>query len=112
MEYSYEIPEHYWGSYLNRTISYFREIGDINISCDDNQKLINQVTNQDLFLTKPPKTQISNSEDFVLQKNGSYLIKLPNESGKYTIHWNAKKLFGEEAENTAPGKDECQITNT
>lgn len=112
LEYSYEIPEHYWGSYLNRTISYFREIGDINISCDDSQKLIDQVTNQDLFLTKPPKTQISSSEDFILQKNGSYLIKLPNESGKYTIHWNAKKLFGEGAENTAPGKDECQITNT
>lgn len=108
LEYSYEIPVYYWGSYLNRTISYFRETGDVNISCDDNTKL----SNQDLFLTKTPKIQISNSDDFIVQKNGSFLIKLPSESGKYTLHWDARKIFEIDEENTSPGKDECQITNT
>lgn len=112
LEYSYEIPERYWGSYLNRTISYFKEVGNINISCDDNKKLSDQIISQDLFLTKPNNIQISNSNSFILQKNGSYLISLPPDSGKYTLHWDAVKLFGEEAENTALGKDECQITNT
>jgi Predicted phosphohydrolases len=108
LEYSYEIPVFYWGSYLNRTISYFKEIGDINISCDEE----NRLNCRDLFLTKPPKIQISKSEDFVLQDNGSFLIKLPNESGKYTLYWSAKDIFGIDEEDTAPSKDECQITNT
>lgn len=108
LEYSYEVPINYWGSYLNRTISYFNEVGNINISCDDKEKL----NNQDLVLTKAPKTQISDYNDFILQENGSYRISIPRASGKYTLYWDAQKIFGIDDDNTVPSRDECQITNT
>jgi Predicted phosphohydrolases len=108
LEYSYEIPVHYWGSYLNRTISYFEEQGSIIVSCDDEEKL----DSQDFVLAKSDKVQISNNDDFILQRDGSFLINLPRECGKYTLYWDAKKIFGLEEDNTIPSRDECQITNT
>lgn len=89
LEYSYEIPVHYWGSYLNRTISYFEEQGSIIVSCDDEEKL----DSQDFVLAKSDKIQISNNDDFIVQRDGSYLINLPRECGKYTLYWDAKKIL-------------------
>lgn len=111
--YSYEVPVQWWGSYLNRYISYFRESAYITIACTEKGKL----TKNDLKLFRCNENGEPAIEPHAIWKEGrvqdyySRTIELDTtKTGKYVVNWDANEFFGETNLNTPMGPDESQLT--
>ena len=114
LHYSYEVPVSLWGSYLNRYISYWREPTEVVLICKDGDKL----KNENIKVYKGDHTTgypyIFKEDNFEIDtQNGQTFctIKLPNDnSGKYSIWWNADEIFNMQNLNTNMTDDHSQQT--
>ena len=109
LEYKYEVPVDCWGSYLNRTISYFNETWKVTFDCDVRE----QLEKGEFSLTRKPDVEVSERR-FKKSKEGFYFVKgtESHRMGHYVIHWNAEAIFGVEGINSARGEDKSQITRS
>jgi hypothetical protein len=112
--YSYSVPVLYWGSYLNRTISYFKEATSVILSGSQKGLL-----KDDYFYVvkrssdKREEDVILNSVNFEKQEDGkSYCVQLPNECAQFAVFWDAESIFELDGINTPLSRDNCQITST
>ena len=117
LNYSYEVPVELWGSYLNRYISYWKEETEVSLKCKDEKK-INDKNNFKVYQTddKTGKPFIVDDDVLVLEEdiqNGDKIlkIKLPDDKcGKFSIWWDAEKIFNLPELNTDMTADHSQLT--
>ena len=99
---------------MNRYISYWCEEAEIVLCCNDRSKLTNEnikIYRTDHTTGFPYIIEVENID--IDTRNGEtlYSIKLPNEtSGKYSVWWNAEKIFGMSGLNTDMTDDHSQQT--
>jgi len=110
LEYTYEVPMDCWGSYINRTISYFKEKWKVTFGCDDNSRLV-----VDHFtITQEPNTGEDSAKLRLKEKNGYLFVGIERSPricmGQYVIHWDADAIFNAEGLNSDRGVDESLIT--
>jgi len=114
LRYSYCVDAAYWGSYLNRSVSYFAEDAQVILRCKNSDCLT--ASNIKLFELRgnggePVLIPTEESQD---QDNDGYTfirIMLPKEEfGKFRIHWDSSKLFGKGFPQSANVADTSQLT--
>lgn len=114
LNYSYEVPVSLWGSYLNRYISYWREEAEVILCCKDKSKMIDdniKIYMADHNTGEPYIIDIQNIQIDTQKGETSYSIKFPNNAiGKYSVWWNAEKIFGISGLNTDMTVDHSQQT--
>ncbi|GHT57515.1 hypothetical protein FACS18945_2020 [Bacteroidia bacterium] len=111
LEYNYSIPVEYWGSYINRTISYFKE--DTEVELNAPKKGLLKAEAISIYYRTPDKRKENTPVDCPIEvsNNGKTIrIALPRKQAQYAIYWNAEEIFSEKGINTMPSRDNCQIT--
>lgn len=125
--YSYEVPVTHWGSYINRTISYFGEPTKVFFrlkpmqsgKVKDRKKLattfINDVLVYEKNLDADPSllNHISCKEEQQTDGDG-YLtlsVQLPqNRAKKYIVSWDPSTYFGKNVKKTTIVRDTAELT--
>lgn len=114
LNYSYEVPVRLWGSYLNRSVSYWDEPATVKVRCKDGKKI-----QEDLF--KVYETSSINGEKVKCDNvkktrehiRGVYEMTfvLPRKGpAHYCVWWDAEQIFGVEGINTKMTADHSQLT--
>lgn len=117
LEYSYEVPNTLWGSYLNRYISYFKENATICLA--SKEKKVLDSANVHLFKTnhvdgKPIIQQHFSIKQTYEHSTGEHQIIInlnPEHSGKFIVSWDANAIFKEKGLNSEIQTDQSQLTN-
>lgn len=111
LKYSYDVPVDLWGSYLNRSVSYFEEEMIVKLRCELDTDLDIKVSKLTGSLGTPTETNDYVLEQYDEDQHHVYRIKLKaNSFVKYRIWWDSSKYFSQEVatEDTA---DNSQLTN-
>lgn len=114
LKYCYSVPICYWGSYINRSVSYFGEKAVIEINYKNECNL--EIAIQKLSSDGTPIGLEESKYDRIdtMESNNNKKIQIELESDKcsrYRITWNSKEYFGGDEETTVDGKDELGLTN-
>jgi hypothetical protein len=114
LKYCYSVPIRYWGSYINRSVSYFEEktIVELNYKnkCTLNVDIQKLLADGNPIELEQSKYEINHS----MESNDNKKIKIVLKSEKccrYRITWDSKEYFGGDEETTVDGKDELGLTN-
>jgi len=118
LTYTYDVPLTIWGTYLNRYLTYWREVSAVTILCQDRQKL--DVATFKLY-------EANENGDPVLVQGVEWSPTYKQQAGdlfartiiiptkriccRYTAWWDATVFFGDSVENTKMTSDELQLTN-
>lgn len=126
LRYSYEVPVTHWGSYINRTISYFGEptkvlfrLSPVSSRVRDMKKFAynfaNEVSVYEKNLDADP-----NLLNYILckeeqpQDGDRYLtlsVQLPQtRAKKYVVSWDPSVYFGKEFKRTTIARDTAELT--
>jgi len=114
LTYSYTVPVKWWGSYLNRTISYFGEKTTVTISCKTKRKLMDAELKQyvlDIVTGQPKIIRKKISE--IERRDNLYCVDMEFDAkrcAKYRLSWNADSVFGQSGLNTKNAVDAAQLT--
>jgi predicted phosphodiesterase len=111
LEYNYSMPVRFWGSYINRTISYFEEITIVELKVP--QKELLKKESISVYYRTPDKRKENTPVDFTLDEfdDGKTIrITLPKQHAQFAIYWKAEEIFSLKGINTKPSRDNCQIT--
>ncbi len=115
LEYGYEVFSDFWGSYLNRTISYFNETCNVKLYVpaphEKAKRLDIRVYKLNEFKNYEPEVR----DDILVKSkvsgnnNTEFEINIPNKKGTYRIHWDSEKVF-QNMETTFNTKDKSETT--
>ena len=116
IKYSYDVPISHWGSYINRTISYFGESAKVILKYDSECKLDSDVVE---LKDGAPCDIIGDKDKYEMEfhqnaseKSTTFILKShPGECSRFRIKWDANEYFDETDVNTEDGKDLLGITN-
>jgi hypothetical protein len=111
LRYGYEVSADLWGSFLNRSLTYFGEQGLIRFECAHSQ---NESPGLKLFELSPPHFEPEEIRSPHLLEEGGhnhvYVVSLPRKSkGRFRLTWDSQNLFG--IPNTPNVRDESRLTN-
>ncbi len=110
LKYCYNVPVHLWGSYLNRTISYFGEPTIVKLKYDLDTELDIKVSSLsgvggEPLVTEDYSTNVDEENQYVV-----YTITLKSQPfAKYRIWWDSEKYF-ENDKTTEDTADHSQLT--
>ena len=114
LTYSYDVPIKFWGSYINRTVSYFGEKTVIVLDYDSANNLDSRI---EILDKNGQPTKIS-KEDYEQRDNIDghkthriYTIKNHATSHRYRIKWNSSNYFGDGEVDTIDAKDDLGLTD-
>lgn len=111
LKYCYNVPIHLWGSYLNRTISYFGEPAVVKLKYDIGAEFDIKVSSLSGVGGAPLDT-----EDYGMYKDeeNEYIVRTitlqSQPFAKYRIWWDSEKYF-ENDKTTEDTADNSQLTN-
>ena len=125
--YSYEVPITHWGSYINRTISYFGEPTKVNFNLNLEAIDIKKAKSQETFVKrfmdeilvfekKPDQDPtLLSSDTFSCKREGAnsdcVVIELPKtRAKKYIVSWNPQSYFGKDCQKTEIKRDSAELT--
>lgn len=116
IKYSYDVPISHWGSYINRTISYFGESAKVVLKYDSDCKLDSDVVE---LKDGAPCDIIGDKDKYEMEfhqnaneKSTTFILKSkPGECSRFRVKWDANEYFEETDMNTEDGKDLLGITN-
>jgi len=111
LNYGYQISANLWGSYLNRSLSFFGEEAKVVFQYSgDNSETI-EVKLYELSAPDGKPELIRDCNITSLENNQvTFEIDLPRESnGRYRVSWDSQKLLG--IANTPSVADESKITD-
>lgn len=114
MKYCYYVPINQWGSYINRTISFFGEKASVTLKFDNNSELVYDVVQlkEGSPCNLEPSDYVVKEFDNDAHKNIKIIFKSkPNTISKYRVTWDAEAYFGKEDLNTKEGIDQLGITD-
>jgi len=112
--YRYKAPIKIWGSFLNRTISYFAESASVRFLCEE-QDLLKDCGIK-LCILDPIKGEpkLMEHQNITYDRDNSMAtctIKLPSEKfGKYRVIWDSGRIFGQGEQSTPNVVDASQLT--
>ena len=114
IKYCYSVPASYWGSYINRTISYFGEKAEVKLKYDSDYDLNYEIVK--LNEGVPCAIENIRFEEHKHRDDNNEVITIslnppPNECSKYRIKWDAEAYFGKKDLNTIDGVDQLGLTN-
>lgn len=114
IKYCYSVPISHWGSYINRTISYFGEKAKVVLRYDSDADLEYSIVE----LKGGAPCVIDNSQYETIEsynnnkRNVTFSLKYnPSEGRRFRIKWDAEKYFEQEGLNTVDGIDQLGLTN-
>ena len=112
LQYCYNVPVELWGSYLNRSISYFGEQTSVKLKYEIDSEFDIKVS--ELSAVDGTPIDITNGCEFIKSQDNEYDIKKINLDAKpfakYRIWWDSKEYFGND-QATEDTIDRSQLTN-
>lgn len=114
IKYCYIVPITYWGSYINRTISYFGEEAKVILKYNSNSKLnyrVLKLRNGSPFELDKKQYDVESYHDDDRTVITISLSCKPHEQSKFRITWDADSYFQKENLNTEDGIDQLGLTN-
>lgn len=114
IKYCYSVPISYWGSYINRTISYFGEKAEVKLKYDPDYELNYEIVR--LNEGSPCIIEDTQFDEHKHRDESNEVITIslnppPDECSRFRIKWDAEKYFGKKDLNTIDGVDQLGITN-
>ncbi len=113
LKYCYQVPVDVWGSYINRSVSYFNEETNVILKYDSetalNYEIEEILPNGTPIILSSDEYTVENSHNGVEQTS---IISIKSERYKrYRIKWGAKDYFNISEEDTEDGVDQLGLTN-
>lgn len=116
LKYGYEVSAEFWGSYLNRTLSYFEEDASVTIEypcgCDDSKKIDIRLSRLNAKRDYAPE-ELQNAiikDELVGYCNRKHTIQLPKENCTFRVNWKTETIF-ETIRSTENLIDDLEVTN-
>ncbi len=111
LKYCYNVPVDLWGSYLNRSISYFGEPSKVKLRYDIGTEFDIKVS---LLSSSDGKPMETDDFEMIRDEENEYnvctITLKPQSHAKYRIWWDSEKYFANE-ETTEDTADSSQLTN-
>ena len=114
IKYCYYVPITYWGSYINRTISFFGEKASVTLKYDNNSKLnyyVSRLKDGSPIDLEPSEYKVKEFDNDEKKNIKISFNHQDNIISKYRITWDAEKYFNKKDLNTEQGVDQLGITD-